>query len=344
MRMRPQGRIPSIGEPMSKSSGRGFRRWLPITPPPASQPQPAENRAEALARFEALCAADDERVGESTRTQLFEPEGEAKATIVAWHGFTNAPSQFVAVAAALAEQGYRVLVPRQPYQGFTDVLNRSLAELTAQDLVAHVDTCIDIAAGFGDPVWVVGLSAGGVLAAWAATNRTEVRRAILLAPLLAPKGVPMPAVRMLVKFPRIVPRIYYWWDPRVKENLGHSPHAYPGFPVPGLMPYLQLSEAMFDAGTTHQLTRMVLVSNPNDFAIRRDAARAFATGVFAGHSDYYGEATVDSALGWWHDFVDPWSPHRGTTEQVVAVLLAGFGVDDPTADGLLVPPLVQRQP
>ncbi|MGC4152948.1 MAG: alpha/beta hydrolase [Propionicimonas sp.] len=326
------------------SSARGFRRWLLIAAPPSGKPQPAADAAEARRRFEAFCALDDERVGESTRTQLFEPEGPALATIVAWHGFTNAPSQFVAVATALAEQGYRVLVPRQPEQGFTDVLNRSLAGLTVPDLIAHVDTCIDIAVGFGDPVWVAGLSAGGVLAAWAAATRSEVQRAVLLAPLVAPKGVPMPAVRMLVKFPRLVPRIYYWWDPRVKENLGHSPHAYPGFPVPGLMPYLHLSEALFDHPAECSLTRVVLVSNPGDFAIRRDAARSFATTVFAPRADYYGEATVDGELGWWHDFVDPWSPHRGSTEQVVAVLLAAFGVGDPTAGGVLVPPLVQRQP
>ena len=329
---------------MSQTSRRGFRRWLPIPAPPPSRPRPAADAAEARVRLEALCAADDARVGESTRTRLFEPDGEALATIIAWHGFTNAPSQFVAVASALAEQGYRVLVPRQPYTGFTDVLSRSLSELSVADLTAHVDACVDIAAGFGDPVWVAGLSAGGVLAAWAAATRKEVQRAVLLAPLVAPKGVPMPAVRLLVRFPRLVPRFYYWWDPRVKENLGHSPHAYPGFPVPGLMPYLYLSEAMFD-GTVEagELNRVVLVSNPGDFAIRRDAARGFATTVFAAHTDYYGEATVDSELGWWHDFVDPWSPHRGSTEQVVAILLATFGVGDPAAGGVLVPPLLQRQ-
>ncbi len=330
---------------MSQSSQRGFRRWLSISSPPPSQQRPASDREAALARFEELCALDDERVGESTRTRLFEPEGQAIATIVAWHGFTNAPSQFVAVAGALAGLGYRVLVPRQPHQGFTDVLNRSLSELTVAELTAHADACVDIAAGFGDPVWVVGLSAGGVLAAWAAATRAEVQRLVLLAPLVAPKGVPMPVVRMLVKFPRLVPRFYYWWDPRVKENLGHSPHAYPGFPVPGLMPYLHLSEAMFDGiGEACRLTRVVLVSNPGDFAIRRDAARGFATAVFAAHTDYYAEATVDSELGWWHDFVDPWSPHRGSTDQVVAILLAAFGVGDPTAGGVLVPPLVQSQP
>lgn len=324
---------------------RGFRRAVPVAPPAVPQPRPAHSVEQARQRLAELCAADDPRVGESTRTRLFEPDGPARATIVAWHGFTNAPSQLVAVATALAGQGYRVLVPRQPRQGYTDVLNRSLAGLTVAELTAHVSTCIDIAAGFGDPVWVTGLSAGAVLAAWAAVTRPEVRRLVLLAPLVAPKGVPLPVVRLMVKLPRLVPRLYYWWDPRKKENLGHSPHAYPGFPLTGLMAYLHLSEVMFDGHAAgHQLDRVVLTSNPGDFAIRRDAARAFASLVFAGRCDYYAEATLDAALGWWHDFVDPWSPHRGSTDQVVAVLLAAFGVADPAAGGVLVRPLVQAQP
>lgn len=332
--------------PTAVPTRRGFRRWLPVQPPPVPTPRPTATREEALERFAELSAADDERVGETTRTQLFEPEGKALATIVAWHGFTNAPSQLAAIGTALAERGYRVLVPRQPHQGYTDVLNRSLSELTVDELTGQVSTCVDIAAGFGDPVWVTGLSAGGVLAAWAAATRPEVDRTILMAPLVAPKGVPMFAIRLLVKFPKLVPRMYYWWDPRVKENLGHSPHAYPGFPVPGLMPYLRLSESLFDGSVPvgHQLQRAVLTSNPGDFAIRRDAARAFAASVFAPNADYYGEANVDPELGWWHDFVDPWSPHRGDTEQVVAILLASFGVGEAEAGGVLVPPLLQTQP
>ncbi len=324
---------------------RGFRRALAIGTPVLPEARPAATVDEARERFAELCAADDHRVGESTRTQLFEPRGPARATIVGWHGFTNAPSQLTALATALAGLGYRVLVPRQPHQGYTDVLNRALDDLQVSDLTAHVSTCIDIAAGFGDPVWVTGLSAGGVLAAWAAGTRPEVRRLAMIAPLVAPKGIPLPVVRLLVRFPALVPRIYYWWDPRVKENLGHSPHAYPGFPLAGLMPYLHLSEAMFDGfEARHQLDRVVLVTNPGDFAIRRDAARGFAARVFAEHADYYAEATLDAALGWWHDFIDPWSPRRGSTEQVVAVVQAALGVADPAAGGLLVRPLVQAQP
>jgi hypothetical protein len=153
-------------------------------------------------------------------------------------------------------------------------------------------------------------------------------------------------VRAFLRFPGIVPRFYYWWDPRKKADLGHSPYAYPGFPVPGLMPYLHLSEELFDRSVTagHRLERVVLVTNPGDFAIRKDAARAFASAVFEDRADQFGEAGIDGALKWMHDFVDPYSPDAGTTEQVVAILLAALGTGEPSAGGLLVPPLVPVQP
>nr|WP_300151069.1 alpha/beta fold hydrolase [Propionicimonas sp.] len=322
-----------------------YRRLMPVPAPPRVVARTPSDRAAALSRFEELTAVDGE-IPEPTRARMFEPDSPAAATIVIWHGFTNAPSQFVAVAEQLRDRGYRVLLPRMPYHGEADVLNRDLVQLTDAQLVEHVGAWIDLAAGFGDPVWVFGLSAGATLAGWAAACRLEVSRLVLGAPLVAPKGAPMPLVRALVRFRRIVPRFYYWWDPRVKENLGHSPYAYPGFPVPGLMPFLHLSESLFDRSVEagHQLERVVLVSNPGDFAIRRDAARSFASGVFGARTDYLGEAGIDGELKWMHDFVDPWSPGSGTTEQVVAILLAGFGVGEPTAGGVLVPPLVEPQP
>jgi carboxylesterase len=322
-----------------------FRRLMPLPAPPPGRRQPAANRDEALARFAEL-AALDAGIPEATRSLLLEPDVPAQATIVVWHGFTNAPSQFAAVGEELRRRGHRVLIPRMPHQGQADLLNRDLAHLTDAELVDQVNTSIDIAAGFGDPVWVIGLSGGATLAAWAAATRIEVRRLVLAAPLVAPTGIPQPLVRALVRFRAIVPRFYYWWDPRKKAELGHSPYAYPGFPVPGLVPYLHLSESLFDHAVVagHRLERVVLVTNPGDFAIRRGPARAFATGVFAPHADCYAEALVDGGLKWMHDFVDPWSPGAGTPEQVVAILLAAFGTGDPSAGGVLVPPLVPEQP
>lgn len=322
-----------------------FRRMMPISPMPAATTHPSSSSEEAMARYAELSALDD-GIPEATRTRLCEPDGAALATIVIWHGFTNAPSQFVKVAEGLRTAGYRVLLPRMPHHGQADVLNRDLAHLTEVELVDQVHTCVDIATGFGAPVWVVGLSGGATLAGWAAASRPEVSRLVLAAPLAAPVGFPPLLVRALVRFPRIVPRFYHWWDPRKKADLGHSPYAYPGFPFQALMPFLHMSEALFDHSATvgHRLERVVLVTNPGDFAVRKDVAREFASGVFGDYADTFGEAGVDGSLKWMHDFVDPYSPGAGTTDQVVSILLATLGVGDPTAGGVLVPPLVPEQP
>lgn len=322
-----------------------FRRLLPLVPPPASVASAASDPASARQRFAELAALDG-AVPDATRSRLLEPAGEAVATVVVWHGFTNAPSQFVAVGELLREHGYRVLLPRMPYHGQADVLNRDLLALTTDQLVEHLDAVVDIAAGFDAPVWVVGLSAGATVAGWAATTRPEVSRLVLAAPLVAPVGFPLPLVRLFVKFPRIVPRLYWWWDPRVKAKTVGSPHAYPGFPLPGIMAFLHLSEWLFDHSVRvgHDLDRTVLVTNPGDFAIRTDAARAFAATVFGARSGYLGEALLAAELKWMHDFVDPLSPATGTTEEVAAVLLAALGTGEPAAGGVLVPPLVAAQP
>jgi carboxylesterase len=309
--------------------------------PPSSRPNPTNSREEALSRLARLQALDDRSVAEACRTRLLEPDAPGDVTVVIWHGFTNAPSQFAEVAEGFRSNGYRVLLARMPRHGLADVLNRDLLHLTDAELVEHADACIDIAAGFGSRVWVVGLSAGGVMAAWAAATRSEVSRTVLSAPFVAPKAIPMPAVRLLVRFRPLVPRIYLWWDPRKKADLGESPYVYPGFPLPGMVPFLHLAQALYDGRMrpNHRLRRAVLVSNPGDFAIRRDVARRFAERVFASASDTFAEATIDGALGWWHDFVDPWGPHVGSAEQATAVFSAALGIgDDPSALGTLIEP------
>ncbi len=327
-----------------RSAGQAwFRRLMPLTAVPIGDSTPEADRQPT--GFAALSALDD-GIPEPTRSRLFEPDGEAAATIVIWHGFTNAPSQFRAVAEHLCAAGYRVLVPRMPYHGEQDVLNRDLMKLTPEQLIVHLDAVLDIAAGSGGPGWVVGLSAGATIAAWAAATRAEVGRLVLAAPLVAPVGFPLPLVRLFVKVPRVVPRLYWWWDPRVKAEIVGSPYAYPGFPLPGIMSFLHLSEWLYDGSVQpgHDLERVVLVTNPGDFAIRKDAARAFSSEVFAPRSGYFGEALIDADLKWMHDFVDPLSPSTGTTEQVAAILLAALGTGEPTAGSVLVAPLVTEQP
>ena len=79
-------------------------------------------------------------------------------------------------------RGYSVVVPRLPGHGHRDRLTKALSDVRPDDLVHTADLAVDIAAGLGDEVTVVGLSGGGTLAAWLATERNDVNRAVLIAP------------------------------------------------------------------------------------------------------------------------------------------------------------------
>ena len=83
-----------------------------------------------------------------------------------------------------------------------------------------------------------------MLAAWAGATRPEVTGVLAMAPIAAPAGMPLFVARGFVAAPWLVPHLYWWWDPRLKANLGESPYVYPGFPMPGLVPYLHMAAAL----------------------------------------------------------------------------------------------------
>src|SRR6266516_4707399 len=98
------------------------------------------------------------------------------------HGMTNCPQQFVELAPLFFAQGYNVLIPRMPYNGLADCDTDELKNLTAVDLRDSCNTMVDIAHGLGDHIIYVGMSVGGMMAAWVAQYRADVDKAILIAP------------------------------------------------------------------------------------------------------------------------------------------------------------------
>ena len=149
--------------------------------------------------------------------------------MVLLHGYTNCPQQWERIALAYAAQGVSVVVPRLP-GGEADRLTRALSDLTPEALAATANQALDVAAGLGEQVHVVGASAGGTLAAWLATNRDEVERLTLIAPLAVPKPLPEVAVWPVARAVRLAPDAYVWWDGQQRERLATPPYAYPASP------------------------------------------------------------------------------------------------------------------
>lgn len=302
---------------------------------------PATTPSEAHERFAALSAIDADECVDPCRGILLEPNGPALATFVCFHGFTHCPDQFRPVGEVLRSCGFRVLVTRQPRHGLPDRLTKSLRDLEPIELIDSVDRTIDIAAGFGGPVYVLGLSGGGIQAAWAAATRVEVAHTLVISPATSPGWASVPVVRLFVRFRSLLPETYIWWDPRTKTERVQSVHEYPGFPLPGIIPLLHMAIELGDRRieVNHRVRRAILLTNPNDHAVSRHAARWMMARAFGGHAADLRELRLAGDLRWGHDFIDVAAEHHGEPSQVAEIVLAAFGlVDDPTAGGLLVEP------
>ncbi|MFN2292679.1 MAG: alpha/beta hydrolase [Anaerolineae bacterium] len=155
-----------------------------------TEPDPAPTYEEALARFEQVELAEQAIVNDLGHSRLL-VHGERTATAyVLVHGTTNSPEQWQELGDTLYNEGYNVLILRMPYHGLESHQVSELKQLSPQDLRTYADQAVDVAAGLGDEIVVVGISGGGAVSAWMAQNRPEVDRALLLAPFFGVHGVP----------------------------------------------------------------------------------------------------------------------------------------------------------
>lgn len=181
----PQRRIVlrwSAGSGALAALGLGALALAPLrTGHLVSQPNPATDYADAQARFTRLAAAEGPEVNPLCHSRLLSHGRQTEAAVVLIHGVTNCPKQMEVLGGRLHARGYNVLIPRMPRNGLTDRLTRQLKYLTAAELAAFGDTAVDIASGLGRRVMVLGLSAGGVVAAWLAQFRAGLGRAVIVA-------------------------------------------------------------------------------------------------------------------------------------------------------------------
>jgi len=308
-------------------TGLGIRR-------PTSHPFPARSVDDAWQRVELLRAAEESHVHAATHTTLLAPGDPAPGTptVVLMHGLTMTPDQFGWVGRVMRDAGYRVLLPLMPDHGRTDGSCRLLADVTAEDLTTWADEVIDIAAGFGGPVWVLGLSAGGLMAAWCARVRPEVTRVAAIAPFTAPAGYPWAAVRLAARLEGRLPTTMHYWDPELKDDADLSPYGYPGFPIRGASAYMRISEALVDRRLSRQpnLQRASLVLNDGDDQISASRARDLFRACFGDVEEYEG-IVLPAEMGWDHDFIDPWLSPRPNPKAVLEVLMNALGMDDDAA-------------
>ena len=223
----------------------------------------------AVTRIQNRQAQDDSiAVGEAR--SIFMGHGQRTPRVyVLLHGFTDAPTQFDALGARLFTTGDNVFIPRLPHHGERQAPVRALGRVSAGELEAFGDSVIDIATGLGDSVIVVGLSAGGNVAAFVAQRRDDVFRAVLIAPAIAAGRVSDDNDRALVLLGSRLPNIT-----RADRPDSTRPGFIQGLSTRGLAQVLRLGESVRgDAERSPAgAKQIVLLLNENDHTVNNDAA------------------------------------------------------------------------
>ncbi|MBI1797605.1 MAG: alpha/beta fold hydrolase [Candidatus Eisenbacteria bacterium] len=194
-----------------------------------ADPRPVADYAEALRRIDGLRAEDGAAIAPECRTRLFTHGARAARVVVMFHGLTNCPAQFDSLGRIAFARGANVLIPRLPRHGWADRMTDQLARSDAGELRTFADRAIDLAHGLGDSVTVVGLSVGGTLAAWAAEQRPDVDRAVLIAPMLGVARAPGAWTPIVSRLAGALPNLFVWWDDARRRALLGPKHVYPRF-------------------------------------------------------------------------------------------------------------------
>lgn len=297
---------------------------LPITTTDlASQPRPMSDYASAAAAITRRQGVDA-RVAVPTAGSIFLGHGHrAPTAVLLLHGYTNSPLQFDSLGRMLYRNGDNVYVPRLPGHGERVDVSAALSRLTAEELRAAADSAVDVAAGLGDTVVVVGLSMGGTMAAWIAQYRS-VQRVILIAPLMGVARVPSalegPLANLAVRLPNVSTSAPD--DQQSDRELGWSTRT--------VGQILQLGMAVQRASVhTPPATRDVaILLNGNDHTISTrpllDAADHWAH-----HGATVHEFELSKTLALPHDVVDPRQPVRrpDLVYAVITALISGRSPD-----------------
>lgn len=188
----------------------------------------------------------------------FHADGDDRGVLVV-HGFTGNPQSMRPVAEALADAGFTVDLPLLPGHG-TAV--EDMIETTFPDWLGEAERAYEALAASCRTVAVVGLSMGGALTAWLASDHPEIAGvACINAVVSTPEGMHGSVEQMLAAGETVMAGI---GSDIAKEGVVEL--AYADTP---LKPILSLFEAAADVGTRlGRITCPVLiVTSPQDHVV-----------------------------------------------------------------------------
>ena len=249
--------------------------------------------------------------------------------IVLIHGLTSCPAMWGELADQLHAGGANVLMPRLPRHGLADRMTRDLSRLSTEELAATGVEALRIATGMGEKVTVAGLSLGGILSGWLAQFRTEVDRAVLIAPLFGAPVVPEWFSDFGGFLADKLPNTYVWWDRKAKQAIEGPSYSYPRFPTHAYGEMLRLGHEVKQAARrTAPLGRdLRVVMNLADPAVNNVSTYRVIKG-WRRHGAPVATYEFPRSQGLRHDLVSPDQTYA-RTDEVYPVLIDWITSDVP---------------
>ena len=273
--------------------------------------RPAGSYDEAVERARAVMALDGEAILPVAHTALLEHGKRTPLAVVLFHGITNNPAQYSEFAPLLHARGVNVFVPRMPEHGYKNRMWSGIAKITAEQILTAATEAVDIAAGLGERVGVLGISMGGSLSAYFGQHRA-LDVAVPVAPDFSLLQLPYGLSRLIGSIMLALPNFFLWWDARVRDK--QEPFtAYPRFSTHALMQSLRIGDDVHAAvRRERQLAkRIVTVVNRCDPAVNNEVTQSVVT-EWMGWNRSGTEYVVMRNLPENHDIVDPRNPNART--------------------------------
>jgi esterase/lipase len=269
---------------------------------------------EAVRDLRKLITGTPPEIRPECGVQLLDHGQPTEQVFVLLHGLSNCPAQFAKLGRLLFERGHNVVIPLVPYHGEKNRLATDWARLSAGDMLKAGNQAVDLARGLGTRVTAAGLSFSGATVAWMAQNRTDLSRAVLLAPFLAPAGVPRWARTPLERLLLRLPNMFSWWNRKERENLDGPPYAYPRFPTRVIGETMLLGRTVLEESRSQapRCSSILVVTTASDTAADNSMTAELVENWR--HLRPKGLETFEfpAADEVPHDFVDPNQPNQKT--------------------------------
>ncbi|MBN1306036.1 MAG: alpha/beta fold hydrolase [Anaerolineales bacterium] len=271
-----------------------------------SNPRPAVGYTDAARRIVTLQAQEAlQDMNPICMTQFYTHGQKVERSIVFVHGYTQCPRQFSNLGKQFYQQGYNVLIVPLPFHGLTDRMTDVHGRLKAEDLTAYTDEMVDIAQGLGNEVTIAGISAGGVVAAWAAQYRSDIDLAVCISPALGTEQIPTLLTAPVTNILTILPDAFMWWNPTLQAD-GGSEHAYPRYSRHALAQTFRLGFAIQAAARQNgpAARTILVVINGNDHIINNDMIMNLVN-CWTRHGANLEIYEFEPVLQLPHDLIDP---------------------------------------